>query len=361
MAGVTADHVFKTFGKQEVVKDFSLEVSDHEFLVLVGPSGCGKSTTLRMVAGLEEVSAGDLFIGERRVNDLPPQDRDVAMVFQNYALYPHMKVYDNLAFPLRMRHTPRPEIDRRVREAARMLALDELLQRYPRQLSGGQRQRVALGRAIVRNPQVFLMDEPLSNLDAKLRVQTRAELKRLHASLQVTTVYVTHDQVEAMTMGDRLVVMHDGKIQQVGSPGEIYTRPANVFVATFIGSPAMNVVAGRVEAGDFVADGGWRVSLPPGVPGVQARQGAQALLGIRPESLHLEKEVGPDHGGVVEAGVDLTEPLGAETLVHLTLGSDHLVGRVASNVSVHAGEKVRFALAPDGVHLFEVESEQRVA
>ena len=366
MAAVSAEHIWKNFGKQEIVKDFNLTVEDHEFLVLVGPSGCGKSTTLRMVAGLEEVTAGDLYIGDRRVNDLPPQARDVAMVFQNYALYPHMRVYDNLAFPLRMHKTPRPEIDRRVRDAARMLALDELLHRYPRELSGGQRQRVALGRAIVRNPQVFLMDEPLSNLDAKLRVQTRAELKRLHSNLRVTTIYVTHDQVEAMTMGDRLVVMNLGEVQQVGAPHDIYRHPANVFVATFIGSPAMNVMRGRMRRdGDALTfEGkGWQVVVPSSYAGAFARHGENgAILGIRPESLVLDAE-GAAAGtpGVVEAGVDLTEPLGAETLLHLTVGEDQLVARVAANVQVDAGDRVRLRLADSGVHLFDAESEHAVA
>jgi multiple sugar transport system ATP-binding protein len=366
MAAVSAEHVFKNFGKQEVVKDFTLKIEDHEFLVLVGPSGCGKSTTLRMVAGLEEVTAGDLYIGDRRVNDLPPQDRDVAMVFQNYALYPHMRVYDNLAFPLRMHRMPRAEIDRRVQEAARMLGLDNLLHRYPRELSGGQRQRVALGRAIVRDPLVYLMDEPLSNLDAKLRVQTRAELKRLHSTLQTTTIYVTHDQVEAMTMGDRLVVMNLGEVQQVGAPHDIYRHPANVFVATFIGSPAMNIVRGHLagEGGAlrFEANG-WSLRLPAEYASAFAAYGrGEAILGIRPESMFVDEEgASADAPGVIEAGVDLIEPLGAETLVHLTVGEDQLVARVAGAAGVDAGQKVRLRLGPSGVHLFDAASEKAVA
>jgi multiple sugar transport system ATP-binding protein len=366
MAAVSAQHVYKNFGKNEIVKDFNLQIEDHEFLVLVGPSGCGKTTTLRMVAGLEEVTAGDLYIGERRVNDLPPQDRDVAMVFQNYALYPHMRVYDNLAFPLRMHHTPRAEIDRRVRDAARMLGLDELLHRYPRELSGGQRQRVALGRAIVRDPLVYLMDEPLSNLDAKLRVQTRAELKRLHGTLKVTTIYVTHDQVEAMTMGDRLVVMNLGIVQQVGAPHDIYRAPANVFVAAFIGSPAMNLVRGHLAkdgAGMTFQGRGWSLVVPPEHAAAFSRASTgETILGIRPESLIVDEEGGqPSAPGMVEAGVDLVEPLGSETLLHLTLGEDEIVAKVAANTGVDAGQRVRLRLAGAGVHLFDAATEQAVA
>ena len=366
MAAVAAQHLYKNFGKNEIVKDFNLQIEDHEFLVLVGPSGCGKTTTLRMVAGLEEVTAGDLFIGERRVNDLPPQDRDVAMVFQNYALYPHMRVYDNLAFPLRMHKTPKAEIDRRVREAARMLGLDGLLARYPRELSGGQRQRVALGRAIVRDPLVYLMDEPLSNLDAKLRMQTRAELKRLHGTLKVTTIYVTHDQVEAMTMGDRLVVMNLGEVQQVGAPHDIYRAPANVFVATFIGSPAMNIVRGRLsgQAGSIRFEGrGWGFAVAPEHASAFAKAGSgEVILGIRPETLVVDSEgTPPDAAGTLEAGVDLVEPLGSETLLHLRLGEDEVIAKVGANVGVDAGQRVRLRLAGSGVHLFDAQTERAVA
>ncbi len=365
MASVAAEHLYKNFGKNEIVRDFNLQIEDHEFLVLVGPSGCGKTTTLRMVAGLEEVTAGDLFIGDRRVNELPPQDRDVAMVFQNYALYPHMRVYDNLAFPLRMHRTPKAEIDRRVREAARMLGLDQLLARYPRELSGGQRQRVALGRAIVRDPLVYLMDEPLSNLDAKLRVQTRAELKRLHNTLQVTTIYVTHDQVEAMTMGDRLVVMNLGEVQQVGAPHDIYRAPANVFVATFIGSPAMNVVKGHLSgegSGLRFEGSGWSFTVPPEHQVAFEKAGrGPTILGIRPESLIVDEDGGADRPGTVEAGVDLVEPLGSETLLHLTLGQDELVAKVGATTAVDAGQRVRLRLAGAGVHLFNAETEKAVA
>jgi multiple sugar transport system ATP-binding protein len=361
VARVLVDNVSKLFGKLRVVDDVALEIQDHEFLVLVGPSGCGKTTTLRMIAGLEEVSEGSIFIGDRRVNDLPPQDRDVAMVFQNYALYPHMRVFDNLAFPLRMRRTPRAQVERRVSEVAAMLGLSELLKRYPRELSGGQRQRVALGRAIVRSPQVFLMDEPLSNLDALLRVQTRAELKRLHAQLQVTTVYVTHDQVEAMTMGDRLVVMNGGKVQQVGHPTEIYDHPANVFVATFIGSPAMNMLDGvldRTADGAVLRARGVQVALDGEfVRRLGAVSGA-VRFGVRPEDIEV---VPATDGAVLVAGVDLVEPLGAETLVHMTLGEERLVARVASSRSPQPGDKVGVSFALPRCHVFAGESEAAVA
>src|SRR5574342_761532 len=265
MAQVVLKDLVKRFDEVTAVRDVNLQIKDKEFIVLVGPSGCGKSTTLRMIAGLEEISSGEIYIGERLVNDLPPKDRDIAMVFQNYALYPHMTVYDNMAFGLKMRKFPRAEIDTRVREAAQMLGIQELLSRKPRQLSGGQRQRVAAGRAIVRHPQVFLFDEPLSNLDAKLRVQMRVELKRLHERLETTAIYVTHDQVEAMTLGDRVVVMKDGLIQQVGEPLELYGRPANKFVAGFIGSPAMNFVDVSIaesNGGVWAESGGIRIKVP---------------------------------------------------------------------------------------------------
>lgn len=364
MASVVAEHVRKNFGKTEVVKDFNMRIEDHEFLILVGPSGCGKTTTLRMVAGLEEITEGNLYIGDRKVNDLPPQDRDVAMVFQNYALYPHMRVFDNLAFPLRMHHVPKAQIEARVKDVARMLGLDPYLARYPRELSGGQRQRVALGRAIVRNPQVFLMDEPLSNLDAKLRVQTRAELKKLHAQLQVTTIYVTHDQTEAMTMGDRLVVMNNGVVQQVGAPAEIYAHPANVFVATFIGSPAMNIVNGEIRRdGDrvFFQGKGWSVELPENEARAFGSHPGAAILGIRPEGLALDPNAQEGDRGVITAGVDLTEPLGAETLLHVTLGDDAIVVRLPVSNGPQPGERVRLRLTGVGAHLFDPTSEQAVA
>src|SRR6266436_2420402 len=291
MAGVTLDHITKKYGEVTAVNDLNIQIRDQEFLVLVGPSGCGKSTALRMIAGLEEITGGDLYIGDRRVNDVAPKDRDIAMVFQSYALYPHMSVYDNMAFGLKLRKRPKPEIERRVKEAAELLGLQNLLQRKPKQLSGGQRQRVALGRAIVREPQVFLMDEPLSNLDAKLRVETRANITRLHQRLQTTVIYVTHDQTEAMTMGDRIAVLNAGLIQQLGAPQELYDHPANRFVAGFIGSPSMNFYEDAkvvTEGGNakIVLDGMGQIQVPPLYEG-QAKEaaGKKLTFGIRPEHL----------------------------------------------------------------------------
>src|SRR5262245_27076989 len=292
MAQVVLKDLVKKFDEVVAVREVNLTIKDQEFMVLVGPSGCGKSTTLRMIAGLEEISSGEIFIGERLVNDLPPKDRDIAMVFQNYALYPHMTVYDNMAFGLKMRKFPKPEIDKRVREAAQMLGIQDLLSRKPRQLSGGQRQRVAVGRAIVRHPQVFLFDEPLSNLDAKLRVQMRVELKRLHERLETTAIYVTHDQVEAMTLGTRVVVMKDGYVQQVGEPLELYGKPANKFVAGFIGSPAMNFVDVTVSDGWAQAEG-LRIKVPAGFAS-RIPSGKKLTLGVRPEALRVANGV-DDH------------------------------------------------------------------
>src|SRR5919202_1027033 len=266
MAAVEIRNVRKAFGATQVIHGVSIDIEDGEFVILVGPSGCGKSTLLRMIAGLENITGGEIRIGERVVNNMPPKERDIAMVFQNYALYPHMTVADNMAFSLKLRRAPQAEIDSGVQRAAEILGLTKLLDRYPRQLSGGQRQRVAMGRAIVRDPQVFLFDEPLSNLDAKLRVQMRTEIKELHQRLKTTTVYVTHDQIEAMTMADKIVVMHDGIVEQVGAPLDLYDRPDNLFVAGFIGSPAMNFVRGKVAGGQFLADGGFRLPLPAAAP-----------------------------------------------------------------------------------------------
>src|SRR5687768_8211612 len=289
MAGVTLDHVSKIFGEVRAVNDLTIQIHDKEFLVLVGPSGCGKSTGLRLIAGLEEITAGDIYIGDRRVNDVAPKDRDIAMVFQSYALYPHMTVYDNLAFGLKLRRTPKAEIDRRVKEAAEILGLQNLLARKPKQLSGGQRQRVALGRAIVREPQVFLMDEPLSNLDAKLRVQTRAELIKLHQRLQTTVIYVTHDQVEAMTMGSRIAVMRDGILQQLETPQTLYDKPANMFVAGFIGSPAMNFFDGKCTGTPdamYIDGGTFKLRVPPDKAEKLVRYiGKDIVFGIRPEDI----------------------------------------------------------------------------
>src|SRR6184192_1695852 len=324
MAGVLLDHVTKRFGEVTAVNDLSIQVQDREFLVLVGPSGCGKSTALRLIAGLEEATAGDIYIGDRRVNDVAPKDRDIAMVFQSYALYPHMTVYDNLAFGLKLRKTPKAEIDRRVKEAADILGLQNLLKRKPKQLSGGQRQRVALGRAIVREPLVFLMDEPLSNLDAKLRVQTRAELIKLHRRLQTTVIYVTHDQTEAMTMGTRIAVMRDGLVQQLASPREVYDTPTNVFVAGFIGTPAMNFFRSDLQGdGDtlYADTGAFRLKLPPQKrAAVASYQGRQVIMGIRPEDIHEPHDLPNSDGNRVTLPVEVVEHMGSETLVYLLAG-----------------------------------------
>jgi multiple sugar transport system ATP-binding protein len=366
MAGVTFDHVRKEYSGQVVIPDFSLEVADGEFLVLVGPSGCGKSTALRMIAGLEEVTAGRLLIGDRVVNHLAPGDRDVAMVFQSYALYPHMTVYDNLAFGLRNVRTPAEQIDRRVTEAARMLDLGGLLARKPKQLSGGQRQRVALGRAIVRDPVVFLMDEPLSNLDAKLRVATRAEILKLHQRVGSTFVYVTHDQVEAMTMGSRIAVLDHGELQQVGSPEELYTRPANLFVAGFIGSPAMNllpVTAGPAAAGEtgrrVLRSGELAIEVEPEVAAVVAGHGS-LIAGFRPEDLQLTLAVRPAAASMTGV-VEVVEYLGDELLVHLTAGGTAFLAKLAvTDTRPEPGEQLTLSVPAGRLLLFDPATEQRV-
>jgi multiple sugar transport system ATP-binding protein len=359
MAQVVLKDLNKKFDEVHAVRDVNLHVRDKEFIVLVGPSGCGKSTTLRMIAGLEEVTSGEIVIGDRVVNDLPPKDRDIAMVFQNYALYPHMTVYDNMAFGLRMRKFPKHEIDKRVREAAEILGIQDLLKRKPRQLSGGQRQRVAVGRAIVRHPQVFLFDEPLSNLDAKLRVQMRVELKRLHERLETTAIYVTHDQVEAMTLGDRVVVMRDGWIQQVGEPLELYSRPANRFVAGFIGSPAMNFVDVTVKdaAGDLWAETtGLRVKVPAEQrERLRPYTGRTVTLGVRPEDLHLGDSGDGDHA--FDAVVEVVEPLGSEILLDVKAGPHTMVARVDPGVRVKVHEQIRLALDPARIHFFDSRTE----
>ncbi|WP_460040034.1 ABC transporter ATP-binding protein [Thermaerobacter litoralis] len=389
MAEVRLVDVTKRFGSTVAVDGVSLDIADGEFLVLVGPSGCGKSTLLRLIAGLEDVSEGEVYIGDRLVNDVPPKDRDVAMVFQNYALYPHMTVYDNMAFGLRMRKVPRDEIDRRVRQAAETLGLTNLLKRRPAQLSGGQRQRVALGRAIVRDPKVFLMDEPLSNLDAQLRVQMRTELARLHQRLGTTTIYVTHDQVEAMTLGDRIAVLRDGKLQQVATPHEIYARPANVFVASFIGSPPMNFIRGVVERGDgevrfagagltcrvegelaeaaeaYVA-GGTGSTGGETQGGLGAASGRrEVLLGIRPEHIHARPADAAGSGGDAPgahlvATVEVVEPLGAETFVYVTAGPVSLTVRVDPRLAVRPGDRLALTLDAEHLHLFDAATEQSV-
>jgi len=344
MASVSYDHVTKRFsGGTLAVNDFNLEVKDTEFMVLVGPSGCGKSTALRMLAGLEEVSEGEIKIGDKVVNDMPPRDRDIAMVFQSYALYPHMTVFDNLAFGLRMRGTPKDDIERRVNAAANILELGPLLKRKPRQLSGGQRQRVALGRAIVREPQAFLLDEPLSNLDAKLRVQTRIELQKQHRALHATFIYVTHDQVEAMTMGDRIAVMKDGVLQQVAPPREIYDNPANMYVAGFIGSPTMNFIPVTLQ-GTSAKASGFDIELPT-APGVE-----RGVLGIRPEALTEHPRDG--HSGM-DLKVEVTEVLGADQFVYGTVGGDAITARVDPNLKVSPGDRIRLGIDMRRLHLFD--------
>jgi multiple sugar transport system ATP-binding protein len=363
MAQVLLKDLNKKYDDVHAVKDVNLHIRDKEFIVLVGPSGCGKSTTLRMVAGLEEITSGEIMIGDRVVNDLPPKDRDIAMVFQNYALYPHMTVYDNMAFGLKMRKFPKAEIEKRVREAAEILGIQELLKRKPRQLSGGQRQRVAVGRAIVRHPQVFLFDEPLSNLDAKLRVQMRVELKRLHDRLETTAIYVTHDQVEAMTLGDRVVVMRDGWVQQVGEPLELYGRPANKFVAGFIGSPAMNFmdVTLAEQNGSLWADHqGTRVKVPPERAASLRRYIGQKLtFGIRPEDLRVAGGADPREYSF-DATVEVVEPLGSEMLLDVRVGTTSMVVRVDPSVRVKVHEPVRLALDPARVHFFDLQTEAAI-
>ena len=344
MASVNYDHVSKRFpGGTLAVNDFNLEIKDEEFMVLVGPSGCGKSTALRMLAGLEEISEGEIRIGDRVVNDVAPRDRDIAMVFQSYALYPHMTVFDNLAFGLRMRGTPGSDIGRRVNQAANILELGPLLKRKPRQLSGGQRQRVALGRAIVREPQAFLLDEPLSNLDAKLRVQTRIELQKQHRALRATFIYVTHDQVEAMTMGDRIAVMKDGILQQVAKPRDIYENPANMYVAGFIGSPTMNFIPVTIQ-GKTANASGFKIELPR-APGVE-----QGVLGIRPEAVDEHPREGQAD---FELKVEVVEVLGADQYLYGHVGADAITARVDPNLSVAPGDRVKLGIDMRRLHVFD--------
>lgn len=364
MAGLTLNGLKKVYDKDVVVvKDFNLEIRDKEFLVLVGPSGCGKSTTLRMIAGLEEITEGDLFIGEKRVNDVAPKDRDIAMVFQNYALYPHMNVYDNMAFGLKLRKFKKDEIKKRVENAAQILGLEEMLDRKPKALSGGQRQRVALGRAIVRDAEVFLMDEPLSNLDAKLRVQMRAEIQKLHHRLQTTTIYVTHDQTEAMTMATRLVVMKDGIIQQVGEPKEVYDLPNNVFVGGFIGSPAMNFLTGKLEGEKFIL-GDVSLQVPEGKLKMlreQGYDGKEVILGIRPEDIHDEPLViDASPGSTIDAKIEVAELMGAEIVLYSKIADQDFVGRVDSRFNIEAGETIQLAFNLSKGHFFDIETEERI-
>ena len=369
MASLSFQHVYKKYeGGVVAVSDFNLEVADKEFVILVGPSGCGKSTTLRMLAGLENISEGEIYIEDRLINDVLPKDRDIAMVFQNYALYPHMTVYDNMAFALKLRKMSKAEIKRRVTEAAKILEIEHLLQRKPKALSGGQRQRVALGRAIVRDPKVFLMDEPLSNLDAKLRVQMRVEITKLHHRLKTTFVYVTHDQTEAMTMGTRIVVMKDGFIQQVDSPTELYDNPVNTFVAGFIGMPPMNFIEGliAVEGSDvYVTFENISVKLPEryAVEEVMERDGQQVIFGVRPEALTDETTFVSDHPEAsFVADVDVVELLGAETYLYVTVnGSLPLTCRVDPTTSQSVvGESVDLAIDTNRVHLFDKDTEQSI-
>ncbi|MCF3935070.1 sn-glycerol-3-phosphate ABC transporter ATP-binding protein UgpC [Acuticoccus sp. M5D2P5] len=356
MASVGIHDVRKSFGSVEVIHGVDISISDGEFVVLVGPSGCGKSTLLRMIAGLEQITGGEISIGERVVNLVPPKERDIAMVFQNYALYPHMTVQDNMAFSLKLAKAESAEIERRVKEAAEILGLGAYLERYPRQLSGGQRQRVAMGRAIVRDPQVFLFDEPLSNLDAKLRVQMRTEIKALHQRLTTTSVYVTHDQIEAMTMADRIVVMHDGIVEQIGSPLELYDHPANMFVAGFIGSPAMNFIEGRVarDAGEtrIVSADGVRLPVPQTL---QAADGHKVVYGVRPE--HIELANG---AGGVPAEVSVIEPTGAYTLAFVKMADAEVCAMFDERHAFRPGETISLAPRTDLVHVFDAETGRRL-
>jgi multiple sugar transport system ATP-binding protein len=364
MAGVVLQHVSKRYGDNPpVISGIDLEIRDHEFVVLVGPSGCGKSTLLRMVAGLEEITSGTIAIGGRVVNDVPPKDRDIAMVFQSYALYPHMSVRENLEFGLRLRHTPREQIDRQVGEAAQILGLGELLERRPKALSGGQRQRVALGRAIVRNPSVFLFDEPLSNLDAKLRVQMRAEIKKLQHRLQVTSIYVTHDQVEAMTMGNRIAVLNEGHLQQLGTPLDVYERPANLFVANFIGTPPMNIFKCTVtDGGAALQAAGFTLPAPAALrDALASRVGKTVMAGIRPENV---VEQGRPVRGVtapLSLVAELVETLGDEVVVHGSLGADTVSFKMDPHNPPEFGAKVSAQVEIDRLHLFDADSGQRIA
>ncbi len=354
MAAVTIRGVRKLFGPVEVLHSVNVDIADGEFVILVGPSGCGKTTLLRMIAGLEDISDGEILIDGRRVNDIPPKARDVAMVFQNYALYPHMTVSQNMSFALRLAHAPAAEITTRVAKAAQILGLETLLERFPRQLSGGQRQRVAMGRALVRDPQVFLFDEPLSNLDAKLRMQMRSEIKELQQRLKTTTVYVTHDQIEAMTMADKIVIMRSGHVEQIGSPLALYDRPENLFVAGFLGSPAMNFIAGTLNDGAIVSASGLRWPLPPAVAAANAQDtGRRVVYGVRPEHFRLG-------GNDFSARVLVVEPTGSETQVLLDIGGEKLTAAFRERIPVGAGEMLPVSIDVASVHVFDPETERRL-
>ena len=355
MAQVQLKNVVKKYGALGVVHSINLDIAEGEFVVLVGPSGCGKSTTLRMVAGLEDITGGEILIGDRVVNDLPPRERNLAMVFQNYALYPHMTVRENLGFSLKIARKSQAEIDKSVDEAAAILSLTPLLDRKPGALSGGQRQRVAMGRAIVRHPQVFLFDEPLSNLDAKLRTQMRVEIKKLHQRVGSTVIYVTHDQIEAMTLADRIVVMRDGHIIQVGTPLDVFENPVDTFVATFIGSPPMNLLDGAVQGGQVVLTDGTAIALPPGL---KVADGRRVQLGIRADNIMPEGHALPPtaHMAFVDMPVILTEPLGTETLLYATLSGTEVQAKMLNPRPVSPGERMRFGIALDKCHLFDADT-----
>ena len=368
MSSLSLRHIYKVYdGNVTAVKDFNLEIEDKEFIVFVGPSGCGKSTTLRMIAGLEEISQGEVYIGDKIVNDVAPKDRDIAMVFQNYALYPHMTVYDNMAFGLKLRKMPKDQIKQKVTDVAKVLDIEHLLDRKPKALSGGQRQRVALGRAIVRNPKVFLMDEPLSNLDAKLRVQMRTEISKLHHKLQTTFIYVTHDQTEAMTMGTRIVVMKDGLAQQVDTPHNIYEHPVNMFVAGFIGSPQMNFMEAKVEEKDgevVLSFDNETIILPKDKAAIvkeEAYIGKNVIMGIRPEDIDDGIEFIEEHKeSVIEAKVEVTENMGADTNIYMVKGNTNIVARVNGTSKAVVGDKIKIALDASKIHIFDKETENTV-
>ena len=368
MSNVTLTNICKSYSNGfNAVKNVNIDIQDKEFVVLVGPSGCGKSTTLRMIAGLEEISSGELHIGDRLVNDVDPKDRDIAMVFQNYALYPHLSVYDNMAFALKLRKMPKDEIDKKVKEAAKILDLEKVLDRKPKALSGGQRQRVALGRAIVRNPQVFLMDEPLSNLDAKLRTSMRTEISKLHKSLGTTFIYVTHDQVEAMTMADRIVVMKDGIVQQVDSPQEIYNNPANIFVAGFIGSPQMNFIDGTIkeEGGKYFACfQSEKIEMPMDKARLLKEKGyigKNVIIGVRPEHLDDDQElVAANPTTVIKSKVEVTELMGAESYIYTKLGDQNITVRVNGSTKLQNGQEAKFYVDANKIHIFDKETELKL-
>ncbi len=366
MASLSLKHIYKKYpGGVTAVSDFNLEIKDKEFLILVGPSGCGKTTTLRMIAGLEEITEGELFIGDRLVNDVAPKDRDIAMVFQNYALYPHMTVFENMAFGLKLRKTAKEEIKRRVEEAARILDITHLLDRRPKALSGGQKQRVALGRAIVRNPKVFLLDEPLSNLDAKLRAAMRTELTKIHKRLETTFIYVTHDQVEAMTMATRIVVMKDGLIQQVDTPQNLYDNPTNIFVAGFIGTPQMNFINSSLEkkGEDLYVDfAGTQIKLPAekaNNPALKEYIGKEIVLGLRPECIHDEPMYLSNFAdSVIDTYVEVTELMGAEIYLYLVVEEQNLIARVSSRSQARSGDTIKVAIDSSRLHIFDKDTER---